>query len=233
MAESDEDSKEFADASRRATAAVETDRNALAQLIEAGGRPDQAESLSAFNDCWTRYQDGDREILGLAVENTNLKALRLSFTTATAALDRMQTAMNGAIAAAPDSVIVANSAYRAMTAALRIISVHGRHIAEPRDEEMDRIEAQMKTFDADVNEGLTALSAAVSDAGKASADEARAAYADFQKVNSEILVLSRRNSNVRSLALSLGQKRKISAECEDRLTAIQESLKNERIAATR
>jgi hypothetical protein len=233
MAETDEAAKEFADASRSATAAVEGDRKALEQLIEASGRPDQIERLSAFDECWTRYQDIDREVLGLAGENTNLKALRLSFSAARQPLERMQSALDGLIVAAPDSAIVAKSAYRAMTAALKILSLHGRHIAEPRDEEMDRIEAQMKALDADVNEGLTALSAALGDAAKPAVDEARAAYGEFQKVNDEILKLSRRNSNVRSLALSLGQKRNVSAECEARLTAIQESLKNERVAATR
>ena len=109
----------------------------------------------------------------------------------------------------------------------RLQRVLGRH------QPPDRIEAQMKTFDAAVNDGLAAISNTLGDAAKPSIDQASAAYADFQKVNSEILVLSRRNSNVRSLALSLCQKRNVSAECEDRLTAIQESLKNERVAATR
>ena len=34
-------------------------------------------------------------------------------------------------------------------------------------------------------------------------------------IHAEIVALSRRNSNVRSLALSLGRKRMVTAECED------------------
>ena len=42
-------------------------------------------------------------------------------------------------------------------------------------------------------------------------------------VNAEIVVLSRRNSNVRSLALSLGQKRMLTAGCEETLRALQDA----------
>ena len=43
----------------------------------------------------------------------------------------------------------------------------------------------------------------------------------FMAVNDEIVTLSRRNSNVRSLALSLGRKRMVTAECEDDLRALE------------
>ena len=53
--------------------------------------------------------------------------------------------------------------------------------------------------------------------------EARSLSADMA-VNADIVVLSRRNSNVRSLALSLGQKRELTAQCEATLRALQEAL---------
>jgi hypothetical protein len=231
MAETDEASKESAEASRRASGAVEADRSALAELIETAGKPQQIEQLSAFNECWARYQEIDRQILDLAVKNSNLKALRLCFTAAAAALDRMQSALNGVVDGS-DSIASTRAAYRAMTAARRVHALEVRHIPEPRDDEMDRIEADMKSLDGQVAEALGALSAG-DDATRASVDAARGAYAEFQKVHAEILVLSRRNSNVRSLALSLGQKRNVSAECQDRLSALRESLKADLINATR
>jgi hypothetical protein len=48
-----------------------------------------------------------------------------------------------------------------------------------------------------------------------------------------MVVLSRRNSNVRSLAVSLDQKRKVTAECRGRLNAVQESVQTEVFKATR
>jgi hypothetical protein len=49
----------------------------------------------------------------------------------------------------------------------------------------------------------------------------------------EIAALSRRNSNVRSLALSLGKKRTVTAECSDLLRALEETLARHHFAATR
>jgi hypothetical protein len=53
------------------------------------------------------------------------------------------------------------------------------------------------------------------------------------KINDELIVLSRRNSNVRSLALSLGRKRVVTADCEDRLRALEQALATHEFTATR
>ena len=55
----------------------------------------------------------------------------------------------------------------------------------------------------------------------------------FMKVHAEIITLSRRNSEVRSLALSLGRKRMVTAECEARLQALEEGLTKHEFTATR
>jgi hypothetical protein len=62
---------------------------------------------------------------------------------------------------------------------------------------------------------------------------ASAALDQFAMVNAEIVSLSRRNSNVRSLALSLGKKRTVTAECEDLLQALEDTLASHHFAATR
>ena len=49
-------------------------------------------------------------------------------------------------------------------------------------------------------------------------------YKDFQKITVDIMTLSRNNSNIRSFALSLGQKRKMTAECQDMLNALRETV---------
>jgi hypothetical protein len=52
-------------------------------------------------------------------------------------------------------------------------------------------------------------------------------------VNAEIITLSRRNSNVRSLALSLGRKRTVTATCEARLQGFETALGRHAFTATR
>jgi hypothetical protein len=47
----------------------------------------------------------------------------------------------------------------------------------------------------------------------------------LQTINAEIVELSRQNSNIRSFALSLGQKRKMTAQCQDVLAALQETVR--------
>ena len=70
-------------------------------------------------------------------------------------------------------------------------------------------------------DGLQVL---VHEPGKPFLAAAWASYKDFQTINTTIVALSRQNSNVRSLTLSLGQKRKTTAECQDRLAVLQETV---------
>jgi hypothetical protein len=235
MADTDQASAAFADEARRDSAAVEADRLELGALIEAGDRSEEIGRFNDFNECWKRYQDVDREVLDLAVQNTNLKAQKLSFGPASEAIDRMRTALDTLVdgSAAAAATAATKGAYRAMVAALEIQVLESRHIAEARDEEMDRIEAQMKRLDGQVREGLAGLAAAVGATGAAAVATAQAAYADFEKVNAELVRLSRQNSNVRSLAISLGQKRKVTVQCQELLEALRESVRNEGSRATR
>ena len=90
------------------------------------------------------------------------------------------------------------------------------HIAESDDAAMTRIESRMKAAGARQRARLHSTSL--------KAPAAAAALDRFMGINDEIVALSRRNSNVRSLALSLGRKRMVTAECEDDLRALEEAL---------
>jgi hypothetical protein len=236
MADTDEASATFAQAARRESAAVEEDRQELARLIEIGGQSDEMSLFRDFTSSWTRYQELDRELLGLAVENTNLKALRLTFGPASEALDRMEAACDDVAEKAgtsneADTII--RSASQGLTAALKIHALQFRHIAEARDEEMEKIEAQMESLDAQVNGSLNLLSDSVDPNRAADVDAARNAYAEFQEVHKQVLDLSRRNSNIQSVAISLGEKRKAMARCLELLHALEDLFVSERRQATR
>jgi hypothetical protein len=89
---------------------------------------------------------------------------------------------------------------------------------------MDKMEADMHSLDAQVTEALNSLQALVDEPGKPFLDAAWAAYQDFQQLNAEIVDLSRQNTNLRSFAISLGQKRKTTAQCQEVLVALQETV---------
>jgi hypothetical protein len=58
---------------------------------------------------------------------------------------------------------------------------------------------------------------------------AGAAFARYLELQAQVLSLSRENTNVRSLSLSLGRKRAAQAICQDTLAALQEAILEEPI----
>ena len=97
---------------------------------------------------------------------------------------------------------------------------------------MSRMEAEMAASEAAARKAVDALKGLrPSAAGPQLA--AAAALDRFQAINAELVTLSRRNSNVRSLALSLGRKRMVTAECDDILRALDDALAKHDFTATR
>ena len=180
----------------------------------------------------------DRVLLDYAVRNTNLKAASLSFTSAKETVGRFEKALGDLIEAGsstPEGVQIAKYAFQALSSCSEIYSLEAPHIIESRDERMDRIERQMS---ADANRVESALKKIEDAEGKGGAsqsslDKAKAAFADFMKINEEVIRLSRQNTNIKSVELSLGAKRKITGQCEDNLNALQDAVKARSFKATR
>ena len=112
----------------------------------------------------------------------------------------------------------------AALAEMRAVQViQARHIAEADEGEMTNMEAQMAQSAASARRELGSLANA----------EAIAAFDRFMSVNAEIVELSRRNSDVRSLAMSLGEKRMAAAACEAALDALQRAVDTHGFGGTR
>ena len=226
MVETDEASEAFAAQSRQASDHVEKARREIEPLLQ--GKPQEMHLFREFSQCWDTLQAIDREVLSLAVQNTNLKALRLSFGPAAAAVRRLEDALTHLMdvgASSPDAVPLTRLAATAVMGALNIYMLHAPHIVESTDTRMDEMEASMQSREAQVTTALQSLHGLVDASGQPWLEAAWAAYQDLQRLNADIIALSRRNSNVRSYALSLGQKRKITAQCQDVLTALQETVR--------
>ncbi len=63
--------------------------------------------------------------------------------------------------------------------------------------------------------------------------EAKTAFNELMKVTAQLIDLSRQNTNIKSFELSLGRKRKISAQCGEILVSLEEAVKGREFKATR
>ena len=225
MADTDETSVAAAREATEAKQAVQHDVDALAPMLHSLGYTDESRLLQDFVTRYAEYDAIDRRILDLAVENTNLKAQRLSFGPGAEAADALRDALTGLKASAPaDRWRVDALAMSAVAAVREIQALEAPHIAEADDAAMARIEQRMATSEKSARQAIDQLRAIVDSASQPKLVTATADLDRFMSLNAQVIALSRRNTNVRSLALSLQDKPAIAAACEDRLRSLQDAL---------
>jgi hypothetical protein len=235
MADTDETSAEFAGQAMERSQAVEKNAAALRPLLDGLMYSDEVRLLDEFDKRFAEYRKLDRTILELSVENTNLKAQRLSFGPAQEAADAFQGSLEAIIdgARAEDAWQIRALAWRALAAVRDIQALQGRHIAEPADDAMIRLEGKMTAAEEVAKNALATLAPLLSPEAGSQMRAAQASLDSFLGLNTDLLALSRRNSNVRSLSLTLGEKRRLTAQCEDSLRALNEALAKRGFVATR
>lgn len=222
MALTDAESQDFASQSFAASAAVDQDLVQMQTLVDATSLQDEEKIISEFKNCWSEFQTLDQVILELAVQNTNLKAAALSEEKGGAAMQRFELALKDVMRSNPqttEEVRVAGAAWHAIAACRQIVNLLNSHIAEINNEKMDQIELQIKVAEKDVAQSLDELGAIAEGENLDALSQARAAFLEFMEVTAKVRELSRKNSNITSLELSLGKKRIISAQCAEILTA--------------
>jgi hypothetical protein len=235
MADTDEASVVFAREAEQATQTVQRDTDALGPILLGLGYSNETHLLEEFGSRFAEYRALDRSILDLAVENTNLKAARLSFGPAQEAADAFRDSLEAVAASAPakDTWRVKALAATAVANVREIQVLQAPHIAESDEAAMTRMEKRMTILEAAARSALGMLASLVQPASRLQLAAATAALDRFAGLNSQIIALSRRNTNVRSLALSLGKKRMLAASCEDSLRALQDALAKRGFSATR
>jgi hypothetical protein len=226
LAPSDQASQAYADQARAVTAEVNKERTELADFL-ASGTAEEKESFEQFSKRFVDFQRVDGELLALAVKNTNLKAYNLAFGPAAGAIKELDSALSKVIAksaAWPNAMAIASLAFAAQASALRVQALLAPHIAEETDARMDEMEAQMTAEDRVVTKNLDDLATLPDLKGDSDLAAAVASYKRFAELRTQILALSRENTNVRSLALSLNQKRKVMTVCQDALGALRAAI---------
>jgi len=236
MAVTDEESQALAEQSRKSADDVERDYYELKGLIDAAKIDKEIKLLKEFGDNWNRFRLIDKELLSLAVENTNIKATKLSYTAAAQAIadfERLLSALMDIPTSDGERAQMAKSAYQAVTAAFMIYSLEAPHINEAQDKKMDEMENLMGTNEKKVRNALRNLSRLTNQHGRIISNDALLAFSKFMEVHKEVLRLSRMNTNIKSLELSLGRKRKVAAQCEEILNSLQDTVQSRSFKATR
>ena len=234
MADTDEASAAFAREAVAASQSVQASVDALRPILEDLRYSEEVRLLQEFDGRFDTYRELDRRILELAVENTNLQAQRLSFGAAREEADAFRDALQDLVSSdAGDSWRVKALAATAVAAVREVQVLQAPHIADADDAVMTRIEGQMETSVAGARRALETLGRLVPPASRTRLAKAGAALDRFMDLNARIVALSRRNTNVRSLALVLNDKGKLTAACEDSLRGIRDALARRGFTGTR
>ncbi len=235
MADTDEASIAFAADADAAKAEVLRNVDALRPLLQGLRYTGETQSLESFSTQFAAYSELDRRILDLAVENSNIKAQRLSFGPAFEAADAYRDSLEAIAASIPGREAWRGRALvaTAIAAVREIQALHAPHIAEPSDAAMGQIDQRIQQAEATARAALASLDSVVGPASKTRLVEARATLDRFMMLTNQVIELSRRNTNVRSLALSLTEKGKLTAACESSLQALRDALARRGSTATR
>jgi hypothetical protein len=233
MADTDEASVAFAREAEQAKQVVQTDVALLAPHLHNLGYANEARFLEEFTTHLAEYLKLDRTVLELAVENTNLKAQSLSFGPAQQAADGFRDALQALVSSAGprEHCRVESLVAKAVLAVRDIQVLQAPHIAEADDAAMTRIESEMGRLQAVAADAMSELSKLVEP--KTRIGSASESLDRFKVVSLQIVALSRRNSNVRSLAMSLRDKPPLTAACDASLRSLDEALAKEGFPATR
>lgn len=232
MAETDGASVAYADESKRASEAVGTDLKELSRLIGMHPAADESNLLKEFEAAWEQVRKIDGVILDLSVQNTNLKAFRLSFGKGRDAVERFENALNASTRDAADTRLI-RAAADALSAELAILALHAPHIVSPDDREMNQIEQVIHAKEDGVRRSLEILTRLVPADRQPYVNEAVAADNEFKAVTATVIELSRKNTNVNSLNISLDRKQKVTALCEALLDQLHKAFMTQAFKATR
>jgi len=235
MADTDEASVAFAAEAEQAKKAVRSDVDALRPLLHDLGYDEETRALDDFEKRFAEYDALDHSVLELAVENTNLKAQRLAFGPIRDDARAFRTALASVSKAAKPSArcAIASAVESAELAVADIQVLHAPHIAEADDAAMTRLENEMDALETSARGALGTLSGLVEPASQPDIAAATAALDRFKATHTKLIALSRRNSNVRSEALSLGKMLTLSASCDAGLAALSDALAKRGFRATR
>lgn len=235
----DDESKRFANLSRKHEEAANQSRIELAKLIDLHGSAEEKETVNEFDRNWAEFQKIEKDLLALAEKNSNIKASNLlngivleKLNTLELLLSPLPAMMEAEQTAKPDPLRAVSIPKKNRLISEALLQLHtlyrvlNQHNNANTELEKNPFETQWKSLERGIDEKLISLKTMSDSKDKESEPIARAttAYGEFKDMTSQVLKLSRENTVNLSTALSTGTLRELVDSCDLTLVRLKTSL---------
>jgi len=224
LATSDQQSAGFAGESKAAAREVSRDLKTLDSIIAKSGSEKEKSLAAKFGESWKTLSAIDAGLLESAMQNTNAKALDLSDTMGEELMRKIDGNLDKLTARVKPEWRQAQMQKIAESAklAIRNLMIFQTHHVNAADEAAKKsIEKKMQAEKKGIDAALAKLDKMTGKKSRPYIREAKTEFSEFMRLNAEIVRLSTLDTNRKSAALSLGEKRKAEAECDRTLEALQ------------
>lgn len=237
MSTREQDSKSFADEAQSAVTELTIRQIELDQLLKERANSQEAELMKRVGQTVLEFQQVHQQLLDLAVQNSNRKAYDLAFGPAMKLLKEMDDALARIVAEDKDSTsdtrlrvvqLVSDARIGILSTQVLLLP----HIAEATDVKMDEFELQLSEHNDKVRDRLAALKALLPEQGQTNLERATARYTEFEQLKSQIIRLSRQNTDLKAVTIALKEKRQAMLACQDALVALEHAIRDEPITST-
>jgi methyl-accepting chemotaxis protein len=247
----DKDSADFANQSREHSAAANKQRVELARLISSDPASPERQELDEFNRSWERYLEDQKEVLRLAVLNTNPKAvalinndvMRIALEARDVFYGLMDSAEKELIApeTAKDPARLARLtkkmrlAARLMTKTAALANRLNSLAHAPDEKEMNRFDADIARLLNELDTELKQLPPTLDETEKAELVPLQAAYGELHRIVPKVQAYAHVNSNNLAAQYTLTKTVEHINRCDAAqarlLSALREHMETERAAS--
>jgi hypothetical protein len=231
-----EQSQKFVLQVNQATQSLDRHRQALGKWTQIQSTSTEKQLLTEFDQCWSQFKTLDQQLLAWATQDSNIEAQKWSTQTGRKAWEQFELALNRLKQQDPQNAIKPEKEIaiaQSLIASLKILALHKPHIEAFSEQEMNQWEKAMQAQTDLTKKHLNSLSRQLSKAEQADFNAAYQHWESFQAATQKIVKLSRQNSNLKSIELSLGKKSVIATQCKGLLNELKQTYASQRFQATR
>jgi hypothetical protein len=228
LASTKEEALKFTAQEDQAMDAVEQGRLEFTSLTKSEKSGPLIKLRDEFDKSWAQFRQIDKEESDMILQKSNTQAYLLSFTEAFSAFSALENALKVVMEQArttSDKDQIVGLCFQMVAESAKILALEAPHISEISDERMDAIEGQMKVSSQAVGEALGKIRTLARGNAAAAVDAVAHSFEAFESVNARVLHLSRINSDMKALTISMERKQVIAAECLALLESLREVTK--------